>query len=80
MPCKNQNRFSQMIEDSLFVCLFFEDNNLVDFSMILTLVQNLGWDRKAEEESMVEAFAGKPMSVSQALHQVLRCLSAQFFL
>lgn len=38
--------------------MFFADNNMVDFSMILTLVQNLGWDRNAEEESMVEAFAG----------------------
>ncbi|KAF6016898.1 hypothetical protein EB796_024796 [Bugula neritina] len=33
------------------------DNNLVDFSEILTLVQNLGWDRSAEEQAIINAFA-----------------------
>jgi len=30
----------------------------VDFSMVLTLVQGLGWDRQEEEKRLADAFSG----------------------
>ena len=57
--CKDEGYFLRNPSIIGMFIIYIADHNMVDFSMITTLVQNLGWDKSAEEQAISDAFAGQ---------------------